>query len=411
MAALKIGIYRKWLAPVPNDDTGKPIPKQLWPRERQHHWVVRWKGTCGKKYGKVFETKKEALQYAMGMQDKVLSGDADKPRKITLHEFRLEHEQLAKSQVSYSTYQEHKRTLELFEKFIGGSIELAKINSSNAEAFIADRMASKEVSIPTVNKYIRNLKSIFNKAIDPRGYIAEGHNPFAKIKLQKTTENKKRYINIKEYCAFMEAADDIWWKAFISVAYSSGLRLNEILHLTWNDIDFDNQRINVTAKKANGKIIAWQPKGRKNRVVPISDQALKFLVDIQLNAPEGNPYIFISPQRLATIAKRIEAGKWNERSEVVHNVWRKFEDIRRKAGVEKCSIHDMRKSAITNWTYKLPFQVVHKLAGHSNIKTTMDYYLVVRPEDFKSAGEVFNSILENANPFDTNLTPKGISEH
>jgi integrase len=56
----------------------------------------------------------------------------------------------------------------------------------------------------------------------------------------------------------------------------------------------------------------------------------------------------------------------------------------------------MRRSAITNWAEKLPFQVVHKLAGHSNIKTTMDYYLAVRPEDFKSADEVFNKVLEKA---------------
>ncbi len=89
-------------------------------------------------------------------------------------------------------------------------------------------------------------------------------------------------------------------------------------------------------------------------------------------------------------------GKWNERSEIINNINRKFNYIRTKAGVEKCTIHDLRRSAITNWAEKLPFQVVHKLAGHSNIKTTMDYYLIVRPEDFKAAGEVFGKILEEA---------------
>ncbi|MFI4910217.1 MAG: tyrosine-type recombinase/integrase [Sedimentisphaeraceae bacterium JB056] len=57
---------------------------------------------------------------------------------------------------------------------------------------------------------------------------------------------------------------------------------------------------------------------------------------------------------------------------------RDFDIIRKNAKVDKCTIHDFRRSAITNWTQRLSFQVVHKLAGHSNIKTTMDYYLAVR---------------------------------
>ena len=396
MAALTIGIYRKWLEPVPKDDKGKQLPKSLWPRKRRHNWLVRWVGTTGKKYGNVFKTNKEAKLFKLEMQSKLLSGRADKHRKIALHDFRLEHEKIIKGQVSYGTYQEHKRSLELFENFIGGSIELSKITPSNAEAFVADRLDSKEVSIATVNKYIRNLKSIFNRAIDPRGYISQGQNPFAKIKPRKTTDNAKRYVSIKEYRALLEATEDLWWKTFIAVAYSSGLRLNETLHLTWKDIDFDNQRVNVTAKKTNGKIIKWEPKGRKNRIVPISDEAVKLLVDIQANAPDGNPYIFISPQRLERIAERIRIGKWNERSEIINNINRKFDNLHTKACVEKCTIHDLRRSAITNWAEKLPFQVVHKLAGHSNIKTTLDYYLIVRPEDFKAAGEVFGGILEKA---------------
>ncbi len=131
-----------------------------------------------------------------------------------------------------------------------------------------------------------------------------------------------------------------------------------------------------------------------------SDEALKLLVDIQV----GHPYIFIAPQRLERIAERIRKGQWNERSEAIHNMTRNFKRIRTKARVDKCTIHDLRKSAITNWSKKLPIQVTRKLAGHSNIKTTLDYYLAVRPEDFKAAGEVFNEILqgaENWHDFDT----------
>jgi integrase len=351
MAVGNVGVYVRWLGDVPEDDNGRPIPKSQWIRKRRHHWLVRWYSTNGKtRYGKVLKTRKEAKSFALEVQNRVNTGMADKPKNITLKQFRIEHLRVMKGQVSYGTLQEHKRALELFENFIGGSVELGRIRPADAEAFVADRLACKEVSVATVNKYLRNLRSIFNRAITPRGYLAQGQNPFAGIKPRKLTDNKKRYVEVSEYKTLMDTAEGSWWRTFIAIAYSSGLRRSEILHLTWKDIDFDNKQINVTAKKASDKTIAWEPKGRKNRVVPISEEALKLLVDIQVNAPDGHPYIFIAPQRLERIAQRIRIGEWNERSEVINNMTRNFNRIRTRAEVDKCTIHDLRKSAITNWS-------------------------------------------------------------
>ena len=105
------------------------------------------------------------------------------------------------------------------------------------------------------------------------------------------------------------AATKLWWKTFLSIAYGSGLRLNEILHLTWADVDLGQHRIEVRVKKATAEILKWDPKNRKNRTVPISDESTKLLVDMQVNSPEFHPYIFVSPERLVRIKKRRKAGK------------------------------------------------------------------------------------------------------
>lgn len=393
MAIEKVGVYRKWLGPVPKDKSGKAIPKSEWPRKRRHRWIVRWYGTDGRRYGKVFGTRKEAQRSASELQNQVRLGKADKPKKITLHEFRLEHERVMKGQVAYGTIQEHKRALRLFEKFIGGSYTLSRIFPRHAEAFVANCLASNKVSIATVNKWIRTLHGIFNLAIEPRCYLAEGQNPFAKIKKRKTSERPIRYVDILEYRAMMDAATKVWWKAFLSIAYGSGLRRNEILHLTWADVDLGQHRLEVRAKKATEEILEWDPKNRKNRVVPMSDESVYLLVDMQINAPECHPYIFVSPERLDRIKKRRKAGKWHARSEVVNNLHKKFNTIRRHATVVECSIHDLRRSAITNWAGQLPIQVVQTLAGHADIKTTRKYYLAVRDEDFSSASNVIRHIL------------------
>ena len=391
MAIEKVGVYRKWLEPVP-EKKGKPIPKSEWPKRRRHCWIVRWWGTNRKKYGKLFKTRKEAEKHALDLQNWVNLGRADKPQKITLQGFRLEHEQVMKGQVAYATLDDQKRALKFFENFIGGSVLLSKIKPRHAEAFIAHRLSTVP-SVATVNKDIRTLQHIFNLAIEPRGHLMEGQNPFAKIKERKTTENQIRYVEIEEYLALMDKARNFWWRAFLSIAYGSGSRRNEILNLTWKNIDFENQLITIAGKKESQRLLAWDPKSRRNRVVPMSDESAQLLADLQLKAEEGFPYIFISPQRLKKIRERQKVGTWTPRSQIINNLDRDFRVLRCKAGVHECVIHDLRRSAITNWAKKLPVQVVQELAGHSDISTTRKYYLAVRPEDLASANKFLNKIL------------------
>jgi len=391
MAVEKVGVYRKWLEPVPKKK-GKPIPKSEWVRKRRHCWIVRWCGTDCKKYGKLFKTRKEAERYASELQKRVCLGKADKPQKITLREFRLEHEQVMMGQVAYGTIQEHMRALKFFENYISGSIVLSKIQPRNAEAFIAYRLASGRRTA-TVNKDIGTLHRIFNLAIEPRGYLAEGQNPFAKIKKRKMAENPRRDVAVEEYRALMNESKDLWWNTLISIAYGSGLRRNEILHLTWADVDFENQQIHVSPKKETKETIEWEPKDHEKRVVPMADETTQLLADLYAQAKEGFPYIFVSPKRLEKIRERQKVRDWTSRSEVINNLGRNFGVIRRRAGVAECTLHDLRRSAITNWASQLPIQVVQQLAGHSDISTTRKYYLVVRSEDMVSANKVLNSIL------------------
>lgn len=125
----------------------------------------------------------------------------------------------------------------------------------------------------------------------------------------------------------------------------------------------------------------------------MSDETTQLLVDIQARSEEGHPYVFVSPGRLDRIIQRWEAGKWNPTSQMVNNLTKGFSVIRRRSGVKKCTLHDLRRSAITNWAWKLPIQVVQQLAGHSDISTTRKYYIAVRSDDMAFANKILNSIL------------------
>ena len=392
MAVEKVGVYHKWLEPVPTDENGKPIPKSQWSKKRRYHWVVRWYGTNNKRYGKVFEKRKEAERYTLELQRRVNLGKADKPKKVTLGEFINEHKKVMKGQVAYGTLQVQMQVLKLFENFIGDSIVMSKIQPRYAEAFIANCLASG-LKVATVNKYIRTLRRAFNLAIELRGYMSEGQNPFTKIKERKKATKPVQYVSVEDYHALMNAAQSLWWRALISAAYGSGLRRGEILNLTWGDVDFEEQLIRVSPIEGSAKTLEWEPKDHESRVVPMSDKTTLLFADLQAQSEEGHPYIFISPKRLAWIIRRRTVGNWTPISDVINNLVRDFGQIRKRAGVSKCTLHDLRRSAITNWAQKLPIQVVQQLAGHADISTTRKYYLAVRSEDMTSANKVLNSIL------------------
>jgi hypothetical protein len=69
----------------------------------------------------------------------------------------------------------------------------------------------------------------------------------------------------------------------------------------------------------------------------------------------------------------------------MNSMLRRFKALCRQAGVGLFTIHDLRRSCITNWARSLPTHVVQKLAGHSDIKTTQQFYLSVQEDDFAKA--------------------------
>jgi hypothetical protein len=75
---------------------------------------------------------------------------------------------------------------------------------------------------------------------------------------------------------------------------------------------------------------------------------------------------------------------------MVNNMSGYFDAIRCRAKVAKYTMHDLWRSAITNWTQRLPIQVVQVFAWHSSITTTRKYYLAIGAEDLALASEWLN---------------------
>jgi hypothetical protein len=170
---------------------------------------------------------------------------------------------------------------------------------------------------------------------------------------------------------------DVLRQAMLVVFYQTGIRLNEAANLTWQDIDFEAAKLHVTRREAEGFVQKWSPKDHELREIPLPDQALNALAALQAQAPEGCPYVFMDSDRWEYYRAAVIAKTWKPKRRLLNNVLRKFKTLCKRAGVGKFTIHDLRRSCITNWAKTQPIHVTQQYAGHSDINTTNEYYVSV----------------------------------
>gem|GEM_PF-438755 len=386
MAIEKVGIYRKYHGKFPKDKHDKPLPKELWPKKRSFSWSVRWFGSDGKRYSKSFKTRKEAEYYAELKQSDVRSGKPDLPKKITLKYFYDEHKELMERNLAKSTLRLHLEVMSELAKRVGWNCELKRVKSTDIERVRASRL-KMGIAPATSNKEFRALKRVFNLAIS-RGYIGEGCNPCQSIKQIKVAPKKPNYCSPEEFSKIYNQATDTFWKAILATAYTSGLRLQELLNLTWADIDFQDSQVHITRKNEGHWVQQWQPKDCEMRIIPLPEQTINLLTAWQSVAPEECPYVFMEHEHWEFYRNKLSAGTWRSGQSLSNNVLRRFKTLCKRAKVEIYSVHDLRRSCITNWAKSLPVHVVQLLAGHSDIRTTQTYYLSVQEEDIKKAQKV-----------------------
>jgi integrase/recombinase XerD len=412
MATKRVGVYRKWHGPIPTNASGKPLPPTEWHKKRLFSWAVRWFGIDGKRYSKSFRNRKEAETFAETKQVSIWDGKgADPPPEITLREYRKEHEEVMKGNVAASTLALHLKALDLLAEHAGWDRPLHKVSVRDVERFRAARLA-KGLAASSVNREIRSLKRLFNLAV-VRGYLGSGQNPCLALTRLKVARTRPAYCTPEHFEAIVRQAPDALWRAFLAVVYTSGLRLRDALNLTWGDIDFQNGHVDVSRKEGDGFIQPWQPKDHERRTVPLPDEAIALLAKWQAEAPEGCPYVFMEAARWEFYRQRLSEKAWRTGQDLVNNQLRRFKTICRRAGVGPYTIHDLRRSCITNWAQRLPIHVVQKLAGHSDINTTETYYLSVQSEDLANArrlqSELVGDILADSgtDPLLTHFDSKG----
>ena len=271
-----------------------------------------------------------------------------------------------------------------------------RINLREKKSGVTGRKLSEATQIKT----LRQLRAMWNWA--KRQKFVAGDNPFTAEKIGTPAAREPRLFT-REDVAAMEAElrrriDDprrehsvhLWrrWLILIRLDLAAGLRKSELLHLRWEDVDLDEGLLRV---RDHDGPLPWKLKTRASKRTVAVDADL--VVELRAHKLRcGSPYLFVPAEKVAELRRRLQRGE--RIGNPVGNIDKQFKDIQRRAGLSPVgSVHDLRKTCLTNWASEHPMHVVKEFAGHANISTTANHYLKTTEADAAKLRETSRKLL------------------
>lgn len=274
------------------------------------------------------QQKKSLDKYVFDFEEKVRNGKFLKGEKITVQEFSERWlKEYALQQLEASTIEKYKH--ELNNKIIPalGHLKIAKLQPLHLQSFYNNLLESgvrkdkktggyspssikkthavlsvllktavqwqviesnvcERVSPPKIRKEIDGVKFftpeqcvIFLEALN-KDYMTE-------YKAHDRIDDTGIKYHVRDYKESHSLATQ--HKIFFNIALFGGLRKGELLALTWDDINFENNTIRVSkaVSVVNGQHIIKQPKNNtSNRIVTLPDTVMKLIKRLKMEQNE-----------------------------------------------------------------------------------------------------------------------------
>jgi integrase/recombinase XerD len=221
--------------------------------------------------------------------------------------------------------------------------------------FIHFSFYDRKLSVSSANQLISALKLLYT------GILGREWDPI-RIKRPKREKKLPNILSKEELARILSLTQNRKHYCIFSLAYSAGLRLNEVTQIRFPDIDASRMQLKVRAGK-----------GSKDRFTLLSARVLQELRDYYRGF-HPKTFLFEGARRGQPISHR-----------TVQTV---FKQAANRAGITKSvSFHSLRHSFATHLLEQgTNLRIIQQLMGHSSLKTTTVYLHVshIDPSQIKS---------------------------
>lgn len=325
-------------------DLVKTFPNWAW-SAKQKAWVIPYSDEVISQIFPVFRGK-AWLDYSEFKKVKLTEAahaslPVPDPNPATLSEIAKFQDWMRNRRYSESTIKNYAQSLRLFLRFTGNK-NPEEITNADLESFHKDYIISRKYSASFQSLIINAVKLYFSNRLRRK------LDPVA-IERPKTPRQLPHVLSKEEVKAILEAHQNIKHRAMLSLIYACGLRRSELLNLKPQDID-----------STRGMLRVNQGKGKKDRMVPISEKMVN-LLRTYFQYAKPKEYLFegtvlgqtYSPTSLQEVLKSAV----------------------KKARIKKAvTLHWLRHSYATHLLENgTDLRYIQELLGHNSSKTTEIY--------------------------------------
>jgi integrase/recombinase XerD len=252
----------------------------------------------------------------------------------------------------------------------------------------AEGVAVERLTLDALERFVRGLmaegrspRSVGRLVAAVRGFYrvtAAAHaveNPASDLQAPRAWKALPKYLTVDEVDALLATPDvseprGVRDRALLEVLYATGLRVSELLALTLAQVDLD------------GGVVTTMGKGRKERVVPIGDEAVRW---VRRYVAEGRPSLLGGgPQPRLFV--NVRGGPLSRMG-----FWKILRAYGLRAGISRAiSPHVLRHSFATHLLDRgADLRAIQMMLGHADLSTTQIYTHVL-DERLRSVYERFH---------------------
>ena len=296
--------------------------------------------------------------------------------ETTFNDF-FESKYLPYAKQNKKSYNREETLYRLWIKPVIGNKQLNKISPFDIEK-LKKQMAEADKAPRTIQYALAVIRHIINKAKD-WGYFL-GDNPIRKVKMPTINNRRIRFLTREEANTLLnelkKRSKQTYEMAYLSLY--TGMRFGEIASLIWQDIDFENDKINIK-----------DPKNATSRVAYLTEKPKKLLLEKKERE---------KPQSSSELVFKDAKGK--KINKISHSFHRVVKALGLNDGVtdprDKVVFHTLRHT-FASWLaiQGTPIYTIKELMGHKTLAMTERYSHLAPNTKQEAVKKVFGNISSN----------------
>lgn len=348
-----------------------------------------------------FKTKKEAQLWETQEKLAKSKGQISDKNPVFADYFRRWYEVYRKPSSAANTQKIYDYVAGVLEGYFGG-LKIRSLTSENLQTFLND--FGKDHSKNTATKVFGNVKSCLVEAFD-EGLIHK--NLASKLKLIYNKDKSRPDVflsaaeieSLARYCEQI-AKPNRPVPYMILTALFTGMRLGEIMALSWTCIDYTKNTVKIERSWAYKAHELKSPKNKSsNRIIPVPANLLDKLAELKGNDPR---WVFVRKNARhdgMTDDEILRAGIVDQTATSAD-----LKRFAKKAGVkdwQDIHMHTLRHAHVAYLAYKnVNWYAISKRLGHSNLAITLNTYAYLIDELKASEDEQIIDILNGLDKLD-----------